>query len=370
MIGAEYYHPLYLFLATVLTLIAANSYTNRIGTNYVQKTYRYIDGKALALSIALAVFIGLRPISARYFCDTSNYDFVYNHIEGLPFHYDPYTENLIWDNLFNWWASERLGISSFFTLIAFIYFGCTFLACIKLFGRDQYIAFLAFLGSFSTFSYATNGIKAGAAAAIFLLGVSYYRNWIISTVLVLLSLGVHHSMIVPVAAFVLAHIFKKPKVYLYFWLICLLIAAAHITTFQSLFASMAADNGDNSGAGYLLSSSVSTWGGKSGFRYDFIIYSAAPILIGWFALFRKKIKLSSCYAFLLNIYLITNSVWLLCMYVRFNNRIAYLSWLMFPVVLVYPFIKENWGSDRFATLSKVILANLGFTLFMQIVYYS
>lgn len=262
-----------------------------------------------------------------------------------------------------------MGVSEFFFLIAFIYFVCTFVACAKFFGKDQYVAFLVFLGSFSTFSYATNGIKAGIAAAIFLLGLSYFRNRIVSILLVLISLGFHHSMIVPVTAYAMAVIYKKPKVYFSVWVICLLIAALHITFFQSLFASLASDNGDQSAVGYLQSSSNTEWGGKSGFRIDFIIYSAMPILIGYVALFKKKIQLSKCYTFLLNIYMITNSVWLLCMYAKFNNRIAYLSWLLFPILLIYPFIKEKWGYGKYSTLSKVVLANLGFTLFMQIIYY-
>lgn len=369
MLEASYYYPLYLFLVTVLTIFAVSAYANKdiINNRYYSTD---IDWKALFLSLFLVTLIGLRPISAYYFCDTANYDFVYNCSKGRTFQYDPSSENVIWDNLFNWWASENLGITSFFVLIAFIYFVCTLLACKRFFGKDQYIAFIVFLGSFSTFSYATNGIKAGAAAAIFLLGLSYYRKWIVSIVLVLISLGFHHSMIVPVAAYIIAIIYKNPKVYFYVWIICLLISALHITFFQSLLASLASDKGDQSAVGYLQSSSYSEWGGKSGFRIDFIIYSAMPILIGYIALFRKKIQLSNCYIFLLNIYLITNSVWLLCMYARYNNRIAYLSWLLFPIILIYPFIKEKWSSEKYSTLSKIVLANLGFTLFMQIIYYS
>ncbi len=369
MIDAKYYYSLYLLLVTILTLFAANNYANKRITDNRTYLSKWIDGKALLLSLFLAIFIGFRPISARYFCDMANYEFVYNYSKNLPFQYDPSAENIIWDNLFNWWASIDLGVSEFFFLIAFIYFVCTFVACAKFFGKDQYVAFLVFLGSFSTFSYATNGIKAGIAAAIFLLGLSYFRNRIVSILLVLISLGFHHSMIVPVTAYAMAVIYKKPKVYFSVWVICLLIAALHITFFQSLFASLASDNGDQSAVGYLQSSSNTEWGGKSGFRIDFIIYSAMPILIGYVALFKKKIQLSKCYTFLLNIYMITNSVWLLCMYAKFNNRIAYLSWLLFPILLIYPFIKEKWGYGKYSTLSKVVLANLGFTLFMQIIYY-
>lgn len=105
-----------------------------------------------------------------------------------------------------------------------------------------------------------------------------------------------------------------------------------------------------------------------GFRIDFIIYSAAPIIVGWIAFFKKKI-ISRKYRFLLNLYLLANSIWLLCMYAEFTNRIAYLSWFMLPIVLIYPFLNEEWGEDQYKTFRWVALGHLGFTLFMQYIFY-
>lgn len=369
MIEAQYYSSLYLFIVTILTVVAANGYSSR-GLSWAQRySGSGIDIRALSLFIALSIFIGFRPISGIYFGDTSNYAFYYKSIERLPFIYNPLTENKIWDNLFRWWASERLGISNLFFLTAIIYFGCTFLACRKLFNQNQYIAFLVFLGSFSTFSYATNGIKAGAAAAIFILGISYYKNLIICIPLILISWGFHHSMILPVAAFCIAYFYKNVRFYYYVWFVCLLISAFHITYFQTLFASMAEEQGDSSGVNYLMSTSSSEWGGKSGFRLDFVIYSAMPLLVGYYAIFKKNLKLSNIYKLLLSIYIITNSVWMLCMYIHYTNRIAYLSWFLYPIVLIYPIIKEDWGPTQYNTLSKVALGSLAFTLFMNLIYY-
>lgn len=369
MIEAKYYYSIYLFIVTVFTIVAANGYVKRGETPTPRFSGINIDVTTLSLSIFFALFIGLRPLSGYYFGDTGNYTILYYNIEGLPYVYDPLTANKIWDNLFYWWASKQLEISNFFVVVAFIYFGCTYLACRKFFNKDQYIAFLVFLGAFSTFSYATNGIKAGAAAAIFLLGLSYYKKWFIGIPLILISWGFHHSMTLPVAAFTVAYTYRNSKFYYYVWIICLLLSAVHITYFQSLFATMAEDQGDISGAGYLSSSTSDEWGGKSGFRIDFVLYSAMPILIGYYAMFKKRLILSNTYKMILNIYMLTNSVWMLCMYAQYTNRIAYLSWFMFPIVLVYPFLKEDWGPTRYKTLSKVVLANLTFTLFMHLIYY-
>ena len=368
MIQAQYYYDIYLFLVTILTIVAANTFSKSIGTVIVESQKFGIDIRAVFLVILLSLFIGFRPISGMYFGDTGNYNYMYQSLEGLPYVYDPTAENKIWDNLFDLWASESFGISNLFVLVAFIYFVCTWLACRKFYGQDQYIAFLVFLGSFSTFSYSTNGIKAGAAAAIFLLGLSYYKQLIIAIPLILISWGFHHSMVLPIAAFVCAYLYRKPKVYFYVWIICILISALHITYFQSLFASMAEDQGDISGVGYLTSSSDDEWGGKSGFRLDFVLYSAMPVLVGYYTIFKKRLKLSNTYKMLLNTYMITNSVWMLCMYAQFSNRIAYLSWFIYPIVLIYPFLKENWGATRYRVASKVVLVNLAFTLFMHFIY--
>jgi hypothetical protein len=171
-------------------------------------------------------------------------------------------------------------------------------------------------------------------------------------------------MIMVIAAFTITLIIKNAKFYFAMWLFCLLMAAAHITTFAQLFSGFTTDHG----AGYLLTEGGND-GTKGGFRIDFIIYSAAPVVVGWCAVFKKNIELSSLYKKLLCLYLCLNGIWMLCMYASFTNRIAYLSWFLYPIVLIYPFLHEQWGENRYRIFSLVMLGHLGFTLFMNIVYY-
>lgn len=237
-----------------------------------------------------------------------------------------------------------------------------------MFPQDTLAAYLVFLAAFSTFSYGTNGIKAGAAGAIFLMALSYRKNLKICIPLILLSYGCHHSMIMPIVAFILTLIYKNSKVYFAGWCFCLLIAIAHITFFQELFAGILSDSGD-SGANY-LSEIGNEWGGRTGFRIDFVIYSAMPILVGYWAVYKKRLQLSKIYTCLLNLYMTLNGTWMLCMYANFTNRIAYLSWFLYPIVLIYPYLNENWGPRRYKDFSMVMLAHLGFTLFMKFIFYA
>lgn len=142
-----------------------------------------------------------------------------------------------------------------------------------------------------------------------------------------------------------------------------LISDANILFYQTSLA----DFTDEQGAGYLLSAG-SDLGGQTGFRIDFVVYSAMPVIMGYWVIIKQKIE-SEMYQFLLNLYLVTNSVWMLCMYANFTNRIAYLSWFLYPIVLIYPLLNLEIIPDQYKLLKKVVFAHLGFTLFMHFIYY-
>lgn len=365
-VGPQYYSHIYILLVAVLSLYVFVQYTH-----YLQ--YRLYKGReqsatgVILLAVFMVLFIGLRPVSGMYFVDMSSYATYYSVIEGGPFVFDWHADNKLFDNFLSLLASLSLPVEVLFVSIAAIYFGCMAYACSKLFPKDKIAAFLVYLGALSTFSYGTNGIKAGAAGSLFLVALSLYENrrWIWTVILLLLSLGFHHSMIMPIACFIVCLIIRDPRWFFAFWILSLILAAMQFSFFQDLFASLA----DEQGAGYLSGS-----GGfvrtdiLGGFRIDFILYSAVPIIIGWIAVFNKKIH-SRTYSFFLSLYTLINSVWLLCIYAEFTNRIAYLSWLMLPVVLIYPFLKERWGQSQYKTFHWVALGHLAFTLFMQYVYY-
>ena len=363
MIPASLYQGIYLLIVTILTIVVFSQYRNMNGQfDYDSSS---TDIFAIAIVIFLSLFIGFRPLSYRYFGDMGNYAQFYETLyEGVPFNFNKNYANLIFDNLFAWWGSARLGYTSFFVLFATLYFTTSYLGIRKLFPNDRLAAYLVFLAAFSTFSYATNGIKAGVAASLFMWAMGYRDNLKVCIPLILISWGIHHSMIMPVAAFVTTMFFKNPKVYFAFWVFCLLMALAHVTSFAHFFAGATTEHG----ASYLFGDGTDD-GTKGGFRLDFILYSAMPVIVGWYAVVKKQLELSDMYINLLNLYLCLNGIWMLCMYANFTNRIAYLSWFLYPIVLIHPFLNEDWGEDRYQKFSYVMLAHLGFTLFMNIIYY-
>ena len=139
--------------------------------------------------------------------------------------------------------------------------------------------------------------------------------------------------------------------------------------FQNLFAELSKESGDINGAGYLTPDPTDESSYITGFRLDFILYSAAPVWVGWKVIIKNKIS-SNLYSFLIRLYLILNCIWMLCMYASYSNRIAYLSWFLYPIVLIFPYLRVKFTDNQYKIFGKVVLLHLGFTLAMRYIYYA
>lgn len=196
------------------------------------------------------------------------------------------------------------------------------------------------------------------ALSVFLFALAYRDNWKLFIPLLLLSIGFHHSMQLSIAAFFICKFYKKTRIYYALWFFGIIIAALHITYFQTFFA----DYTDESGQGYLITDSNS-W--VTGFRPDFILYSAVPLIIGWWCIKKKRLTHEG-FTFTLNVYLVMNTIWLLCMYSAFTNRIAALSWAIFPIILLYPFLKIPTSNKQYKYAAYAVWGQLIFTTYMTL----
>lgn len=94
-----------------------------------------------------------------------------------------------------------------------------------------------------------------------------------------------------------------------------------------------------------------------------------PVLVGWYSIIKKKFS-DIYYERILCIYLLANGVWMLCMYMNYNNRLAALSWGMYIVVLFYPILRCAWPGDKSSTFRMMAWAHVGFTMAMHFIYYA
>ena len=358
MIGAQYYKPIYYIILVICTLISLSNIESDRERNEKKSTF--------LLCLFMILFIGLRPVSLKYFVDmygTAMQFSLWVH-EQVRFSFTE--QNLIYDNLRINMATLGFSYTSFFLIIAAIYFGGIYYICCRIFRSNQLIAFVVCLSAFSAFSYATNGIKAGSAASVFLVAMALYHNdrKLISILVSILSIGFHHSMVLPVFAFIVCMLIKQDKIYFYIWVICLMLALLKVTYFQDLFATISSDAGNEHAAGYLTGIGKAT----KGFRIDFIIYSAVPIILGRWISYLGAEK-SESYQYILNLYTLVNAIWMLCMYAEFTNRIAYLSWFMYPIVLIYPLLNEDYLYQDTRLMKIFVYGHLCFTLFLEFIYY-
>lgn len=358
---APFYEYIYIIIVAIFSYNILGQYKVQDG----MQEYGHPDDlqRDITIVIILILFFGLRTNVGGVFVDMGAYSYQLRVHAGEHFLYNWNTDNKIFDNLIRWWSCNRIGETPFFLFMATIYFGCSYVGIRRLFPNHTLPAYLVFLAAFSTFSYATNGIKAGAAASIFIMALGFMDNKWISIPLVLISWGFHHSMALPVAAFAIVMLYDNPQWYFYGWALCFVMALLHITYFQNLFGGMT----DEQGAGYLIVTKDTTAGGIR-FRPDFILYSAVPVIIGYIYEMRN-LQTSEIYSKLLHFYLVTNGFWMLCMYASFNNRIAYLSWFVYPIVLIYPFLYIDKSPTKYFNFSRVMEYHLYFTLFMVFVYY-
>lgn len=358
MIPAEIYIDIYLLFVLILSFLNINNYIIADGINRTRS-----NQKCVLVLIIVILFIGLRPLSI-VFADMGQYAGYLERYDNTIFQFSSEVENIIYDNLMMYLACNGFPYPLYYLLIASIFYGGHYFCFKKIFPNDYYIIFILFLSAIITFPSATNGIKIGAATAFFMIALAYYNNSRVWIIMLLLSFGFHHAMQVAVIAFLCTKLFHKTNIYFVFWLFCLLCAVGHVTLFQNIFANYT----DEKGASYLATVDQE-WGGKAGFRLDFVIYSAMPVLVGWYSIIKKKFS-DIYYERILSIYLLTNGIWMLCMYMKYNNRLASLSWGMYVVVLFYPILRCAWPGVKSSVFRKMAWAHVGFTMAMHYVYYA
>lgn len=358
--------PIYYVAVAILSFLAVSQY--EAFSNERMHEVQEESGWGIALfTIILSLFIGFRPVSVEYFVDMENYADSYNALRAADYvFFTAEDSNILFDNLYLYLATHGVNVTYFFLLIAVIYFVCIAWACSMLFPKDKFISILVYLSAFSTYSYGVNGIKAGAAAALFLVAVAFFqrRKWFGVIIFMLLSYGMHHAMVLPLVAFWVCVFVKEPKVFLVFWVACFVVALFHVTFFQELMAGLVNEHG----AEYLKGAGGYVKQIFGGFRIDFVLYSIIPMVVGLIAIEKKKIR-SEKYEFLLNLYTLCNAIWLLCMYSDYTNRIAYLSWFLYPIVLIYPFLNEEWEGPQYKIFQWVVYGHLLFNLVMVFIYW-
>jgi len=376
---AEFYQSFFVIILLVITFSTANDNLNThryYGRDQILSSNRQM----MTLMVFVVLFIGLRPVHP-IFADTMGYVMRYeNEIRWPASWSDVYYSKDIrneWLWHFILMACARLNIPSWgwLTLVAFGYVGCAALAIKKLFKPNHtYIAFIFFISSFSFFSYAVNGMRNGLSVSIVLLAFSYLlcekRNIIKFLLLAFIAYNIHHSAMLPLACMLISYYaLKNTKIAFLIWVLSIPASLFAHGFFESLLISISPDErlADNIGVQYQLGG-ISGFS-KTGFRWDFVLYSIMPIILGYYVVIRKKVS-NNIFTNLLNTYLMCNAFWILVIRASFSNRFAYLSWFIYPIVLAYPLLELEFEENQRLWISRIMIVHTCFTAFMHFIFYA
>ena len=349
---------------------------------------------ALAFSVILIVFIGLRPLHYS-FGDSANYahGYMYGPID-TTFAID-LSKEWLWRFVIGICKISGFTVHAWFLLIAIGYIGFAFAGCRKLVGENSWMAMLFFLSAFSTYQFGTNGLRNGFACSIVILGFAIAANGNISKMLLggvvlIFAMGCHKSVLLPVVAFLAAtYVIKSPKWAIYFWIASIGVSLVAGGTMVNFFSGLGFDDRmaayGNSMDQYADSFS------STGFRWDFLAYSAMPIWLTWYVTKKAEKERTEfgdtieeaetnitgagriadahsmrVFNILATTYILANAFWVMVIKAAFSNRFAYLSWFLYPVVLAYAVIRLHIWSDQDRKAGLILLLHAGFTFVMYL----
>lgn len=360
------YQPLFLAIVFIFTII--NYFRIKPLTSFGLLRNREKKGGIFLLTVAFILIVGLRPV-ASVFGDTVNYAYIYETLSDAYSFRDVIPGDEIIFNSFMFYCSKVMDVSFFFLIIEAMYVVPIYLACRKLAGNSSGIMMLFCFAAFSFFSYGVNGIRNGMACSLIILALSLIqgntRDKIICVILCLLAIGSHKSTVLPVICMLLALFIRNPRVMFLFWLGSILLSLAEGSQIENFFVSLGFDDRMDE----YLNADEETMEqfSAAGFRWDFLLYSCVPIVMGWYLIFRKRIY-NRTYLLLLGTYIFANAFWIMVIRASFSNRFAYLSWFLYPMVLSYPLLKlPIWKKTQGHKAGLIMLGHYAFTLVLFLI---
>ena len=322
----------------------------------------------IPLSLVLALWIGMRPLDPMAFGDTFSYAHSYMNV---PIH-------LVFNNmgkgewLFAWIgvACKLLGLDvhGYFTVIAVIYVMSGTWAIQRFVPKNPLLGLTFLCGSLMYFTFATNGIRNGMACHMLLLGMSFFlqSRYIIAAIIGIAAFGTHNSVVLPIASMLAARwVITRPRHAIYIWLGSIVLSLIGGNAFIGLFSSLGFDERMES-YGNLNTQGLGFSG--TGFRWDFLLYSAMPVVMGYVVLVRRGMR-ENWYRVLFCTYCMANAFWVLVIRAAFTNRFAYLSWFMYPLVIADPLLMMRVWPDQDRRTAQILLAYVGFTIIMNTLYW-
>jgi len=347
----------YYVLLLIAIIILLHSFIYKIDDD---KSIQFFNFFGYLVLILYVLYIGLRPISGKYFGDTSTYAQAYKLLQEGK---DVKIEKDFMFNYFMAFCSKIIDVHTFFLALDILFILPMFFFSKRYFGKYWFFVFFLFIGSFLTWASGTNGLRNGLGTSFFILALCFYNRKLIMYMLFILSYFMHASLIITIFAYLVSGSYKDPRKYIYIWLIAIPLSILGGSSWTNFFGNLGFEDRT---AGYLTNSDENMKQfSKTGFRWDFLLYSATAVLAGAYFIFKKKI-IDTFYIHLFGIFCIANAFWILVITAAFSNRFAYLSWFLMPVVIAYPMLRYKIWKDQYKTFAVVMFLYFMFTFVMNV----
>lgn len=344
-------------LLVILVLILIHSLTLE---QTARRNIAAITFLGYVLLVTVLLFIGTRP-NDPVFTDMPLYSAVFkSYQDGNPLEI---TEDIGFLML-NEFCSKFMNIEGYYFTVACIYVLPLFFATKRWFGEQWPYGFAMITFSISFFAYGTNTIRNGMATSIFMLAISFFDKKWAMVLLLILSTYFHKSMLLPIASFIAAMVFPKPRVYIAFWVACIFLSLMFSGYWESLFASLGFGDERTS---YLTTKADPKEFRSVGFRWDFLAYSAFGVIGGWYFVFKKNFE-DKFYNIFYSTFLLANGFWILVIRANFSDRFSYLSWFMLGSVIIFPVCKATLVKQQNRVVGLILLAYFTFTYLVNFVY--
>ncbi len=319
----------------------------------------------LLLCLVLTFWIGLRPNSFA-FGDTVNYAREFNTLDPRHISMD-WSGEWLGQWLMNGCKAVGLSLPVFFTIVAAGYVLSAFWA-VKLFlPKDPMLGTIFLLSSLMFFPFAVNGLRNGLACHLVLLGAAWLFDdkWVPGGLTLLVALGIHRSVLLPILAIVFARfLFRNVRYAIVIWILAIVVSLVAGDAFASFFAGLGLDDRMSQ---YTSITDMSEFS-KAGFRWDFLLYSTAPIVMAWYVCIKKDLQ-DNWYNAICTVYCLCNAFWVLVIRSAFSNRFAYLSWFLYPIVIAYPLVNMPIREDQDRFTGWILIAYAGFSAFMWFIFW-
>ena len=361
---ANLYLPIYLVFTSFLCFTYAFKYIGFNGYSFHIQKPNYLF--TFFICLFFVVWIGNRPISG-VFGDTINYALSYSLLDDTETAYFSLKAEWFWYGLMLVCKKSGLTVHGFFIIVEAGYILSALWAVKRFMPTNPMLGMLFVFTSLMFFTFGTNGLRNGLACHIILLAMSFFFDdkYLIGALLCLIAFGIHRSTMLPIAGmFTGRFILTDLKWAIYFWIFSIFLSLILGNSIINYFASFGFDDRMNS----YNTSEYKDQFSQTGFRWDFLIYSAMPILMGWYVCVKKKIK-DDWYKALCITYTLCNAFWVMVITAAFSNRFAYLSWFMYPIIIAYPLVNLPIWKDQEKKTGIILLAYSAFTFFIQGIYW-